>query len=66
MGIPFLIAAAILQFNGTSWFEGEPGVTTALWWIGGILTVLTVLWFVFVAVVGLLATSNNRKRGVRF
>lgn len=55
MGIPFLIVAAILQWNGTTWFDGEPGVTSALWWIGGILMAVTVLWFLIVAVIGAVA-----------
>lgn len=60
MGLPFLIAAAILQWNGTTWFEGEPGVTTALWWIGGGLMAVSVLWFLIVVVIGSVAVSKGR------
>lgn len=58
MGLPVLLVAAILQWNGTTWFEGEPGVTTALWWIGGIATAITVLWFLIVAIIGAVAVSR--------
>jgi hypothetical protein len=37
VGLPFLVAALILHLNQTTWFVGEDGVETALWWIGGVL-----------------------------
>lgn len=61
MGLPFLIAALVLNLNHTTWFSGENDVETALWWVGGALMALNILWFVFVVLIGLGATRKARR-----
>lgn len=66
MGLLFIIIAVILNLNGATWFEGEDGVQTALYWIGGILIVAQiVLTLVFGSLVAL-ASGSASKRSRRF
>lgn len=62
MGVPLIIIGLIFLLNGVTWFEGEEGVGEALVWIGGVLTLLNLVWFAFVAYKASKATRDIRSR----
>jgi hypothetical protein len=61
MGLPFLLAALIFHVNQTTWFAGENGVETALWWVGGVLMAITVIWFFIVLIAGAFSARSVRR-----